>query len=358
MCDAYILVTGNIENKPANSTVAFKNCSPFLTCNVNINDEYIEAAEYLDIIMHMYNLLEYSDNYEDTTGSLYQFKRDEPPELNAVVTTNTSSLKYKSIDGTNNIKLAVPLKYISNFFRSLEMPLVNCKVDLELTWTKDCVISSANAAVYTVVSFKIIDTKLYVPIVTLSTKDNSNLTKQLNDGFKRTVYWNEYKAIKDSIVTAAADPYTKTLDASFQGFNRLFALAFDRGDNDPKRDGYRRYYLPGVDITKYNVLIDGRNFYDQPVNDKIRQYDEIRKIATGKGDNYATGCLLDYKYFKDFYKLVATDLSKQKELDTDPRAIQQIECYGKLSADAFVLFVLEKSKETVLEFYIGTAKVM
>ena len=93
--------------------------------------------------MPMHNLLEYSANYEDTTGSLYQFKRNEPPDNNANVDGNTKSLKNKSIDGVNNVKLVVPLKYISNFFRSLEMPLVNCKVDLELTWTKDCVISSA-----------------------------------------------------------------------------------------------------------------------------------------------------------------------------------------------------------------------
>ena len=168
--DAYILVTGNIENKADNSIVAFKNCAPFQTCNVNINDEYIEAAKYLDIIIPMFNLLEYSYNYEDTTGSLYQFKRDEPPDNNANVDPNTTSLKYKSIDGVNNIKLVVPLKYICNFFISLEMPLVNCKVDLELTWTKDCVISSVNAAANTVVSFKITDTKL-------STKDNSSFTK-------------------------------------------------------------------------------------------------------------------------------------------------------------------------------------
>ena len=359
MCDysdVYILVTGNIQNKPDSTTVAFKNCAPFRTCNININNEYVEAAKYLDIVMPMYNLLEYSDNYEDTTGSLYQFKRDEPPNNNGAVTAETSSLKYKSIDDVNGIKLVVPLKYISNFFRSLEMPLVNCKVDLELTWTKDCVISSNNAAGNTVVSFKITDTKLYVPLVTSSTKYNSNLTK--HDGFKRIVYWNEYNAISESMAAAAADPFTKTLDASFQGFNRLFVLGFDRTPNNPTRNGYRNYDLPRVDITKYNVLIDGRNFYDQPINDKIRQYDEIRKVATRKGDNYATGCLLDYKYFKNFYKLVAIDLSKQKELDADPRAIQQIEFYGKLIADSFVLFVLEKSKETVLEFYKGTAKVM
>ena len=138
--DAYILVTGNTQNKPANSVVAFKNCAPFRTSDVTINDEHVEKAEDLDIVMPIYNLLEYSDNYQNSTGSLYQFKRDEPPDDNADVANNTTSLVYKSklITGTddnnvNNVKLAVPLKYVSSFFRTLEMPLVNCKIDLELT---------------------------------------------------------------------------------------------------------------------------------------------------------------------------------------------------------------------------------
>ena len=120
---------------------------------MTINDEHIEKAEDLDIVMPMYNLLEFSHNYQDSTGNLYQFKRDEPPDNNADVANNTTSLVYKStlISGTNdnnvnNVKLVVPLKYISNFWRSLEMPLVNFKVDLELTWHKDCMISSVDAA--------------------------------------------------------------------------------------------------------------------------------------------------------------------------------------------------------------------
>ena len=183
--DACILVTGNIQNKPANSVVAFKNCSPFRTCDVTINDEHVEKAEDLNIVMPMYNLLEYSDNYQNSTGSPYQFKKDEPPDDNANVGNNTTSLVYKSklIKGTdnnnvNNVKLVVPLKYVSNLFRSLELPLVNCKIDLELTWHKDCMISSADVAAGQVVSFMIADTKLYVPIVTLSTKNNTNLIKQ------------------------------------------------------------------------------------------------------------------------------------------------------------------------------------
>ena len=188
----------------------------------------------------------------------------------------SSSFKYKSNflgNEVNNAKIVVPLKYLSNFFRSLEMPLINCKIHLELYWTKVCVLGSAdndNAA-----SFKITSTKLYGSIFTLSTKDNVNLKKQLNEGFKRSIYWNEYKS---KIETKAVDNKNITrfpLDASFQGVNRLFVLAFDNTTNDDgtdtdnsvERNDYRKYFLPRVDITKYNVLIDGRNFYDQLISD-------------------------------------------------------------------------------------------
>ena len=151
---------------------------------------------------------------------------------------------------------------------------------------------------------------------------------------------------------------------------RLFVLAFNNTNatipNNPvnntaniiERNSRRKYFLLRINITNYNVLIDGRNFYDQPVNDMIKQYDEIRKIATGQGDDYTTGCLLDYQYFKDHYNLIAIDLSKQKELDADSRAIQQIESHGMLKTNSQVCTVLEKSKETTLQFSKGTAKVL
>ena len=106
------------------------------------------------------------------------------------------------------------------------------------------------------------------------------------------------------------------------------------------------------------MLIDGRNFYDQPINDQIKKYDKIRKIATGKGDDYTKECLLDYQNFKNHYQLITVDLSKQNELDAYPRGIQQIEFYGKLETNLQVCTVLEKSKETVLEFYKGKTKVL
>ena len=126
-----------------------------------------------------------------------------------------------------------------------------------------------------------------------------------------------------------------------------------------KKTVTKKIFFPRVNITNYNVLIiDGRNFYDQPINDLVKQYNEIRKIATGQGDDYTTGCLLDYQYFKDHYNLIAIDFSKQKELDADSRAIQQIEFYGMLKSNSQLCTVLEKSKETVLQFSKGTANVL
>ena len=124
------------------------------------------------------------------------------------------------------------------------------------------------------ITFKITSTKLYVPIVTLSTKDNVNLTKQLNEGFKRSFYWNEYKSKVETKKANASNLKRFPLDASFQGVNRLFVLAFDNtnnGNNKVERDSHRKYFLSRVNITNYNVLIDGRNFYDQSINDQIKE---------------------------------------------------------------------------------------
>ena len=155
--------------------------------------------------MPMYNLIEYSDNYSDTSGSLWQFKRDEIEEDVDLavddnhIPNNSSSFKCKSsfITNRNGVKIVVPLKYLSNFWRSLEMPLINCKVELSLKWYENCILSSAGTAA----TFAITDTKLYVPVVTLKTEDNVKLSKLLNEGFKRSVYWNKYKVILKDYAT-------------------------------------------------------------------------------------------------------------------------------------------------------------
>ena len=202
--DAYVLVTGNITvtGGDANIRVALKNCAPFTKCITHINDEHADNPDNLDIIMPMYNLIEYSHNYSGTSGSLCQFKRDEHNMDNGntanATAADSSSFEYKAsffkpLRAADNgvfkdVKIAIPLKYLSNFWRSLEMPLINCKIHLELNWSKDCVMSTTDEA-----SFKITSTKLYVRIVTLSSKDNVKLVKLLEDGFSRPVYWNEYQ---------------------------------------------------------------------------------------------------------------------------------------------------------------------
>ena len=128
--------------------------------------------------------------------------------------------------------------------------------------------------------------------------------------------------------------------------------------NRVQRNNHQKYFLPRVNLTKFSVLIDGRNFCDQPISDEIRKYDELRKVTTGKGDDYTTGCLLDYKFFKNYHLITACNLSLQKELDADPRAIQQIEINFMLDTKSQILTVLEKSKETVFKFQKGTAKVL
>ena len=124
------------------------------------------------------------------------------------------------------------------------------------------------------------------------------------------------------------------------------------GNNQVSVDSYKKYLLPRVKIENYNIEIDGRNFYDQPINDSIKQYDKIRKISTGQGDDYTTGCLLDYSYFEKNYRLLAADLSKQKALDADSRAIQQIIFTDIIKAEVAntritIFYILEKSKETI-----------
>ena len=202
-------MTGNITATPNNAAtqVAFKNCAPFEKYRTEINETFIDETDFVNITMPMYNLIEYSDNCSDISGSLWQFKRDEIVNNADVRNDNAPSFKYKAslignteANGTKNgVKIAVPLKYLSNFWRSLEMPLINCKVELSLKWYERCLLTVADTATFTIT-----DAKLYVPIVTLSIEDNSkSTTKLLSEGFKRPIYWNEYKVTPDKVVELA-----------------------------------------------------------------------------------------------------------------------------------------------------------
>ena len=140
----------------------------------------------------------------------------------------------------------------------------------------------------------------------------------------------------------------------------MFVFAYQRGDYDNygNEQAFNKYFRPKIKIQKYKVEIDGRNLYDQAINDLIQQYDEIRKISTGQGDDYTTGCLLDFAYFKENNRLIAIDLSKQKPLDADPKAKQQIIFTGQAPNNTIrIYYILEQSREPVLEFSKGTTKV-
>ena len=205
-------------------------------------------------------------------------------------------------------------------------------------------------------NFPITETKRYVPVVTLSTQDNGKLLQKLKSGFKRTINWNKCES---TVKTFAQNRYLNYLInyLNFQGVNRRFVLSFENQDD---RTSHSTYYLPKAEIKKYNVMIDGRNFFDQPINSMTKTYENIRKICTSKGDDYTTGCLLDYSYFIENYKLIAIDPSKHQALDSDPRAIQQINFTANLdrAGNTATLFIIEQAKETVSDFSQGTVNVL
>ena len=368
--DAYILVKGKTtiagaRNDAAarqaderNKGVIFKNCVPFINCISEVNNAQIDNAKDIDIVMPMHNLIQYSDNYAKTTGGLWQYFRDESADDDDDI-EDSKSFKYKTKitgktpndDNEKDIEIMVPLKYLSNFWRTLEMPLINCEVNHILTWSSTCVITESNGDG----TFAITDTELYVPVGTLSTQENTKFFQQLESGFKRVINWNKYLSKPELL---AQNPNLNHLvEPSFQGVNRLFVLAFEGDDN---RTAHDSYYLPTVEIKDYNIMINGENFFDQPIKNNKVTYDNIRKIATGQGDDYTTGCLLDYPYFADTNKMIAVDLSKQQALDADPRAIQQINFTANLDSagNARVYFILEEAKETILDFSQGTVKVL
>ena len=376
--DAYILVKGTIgvnndaaQGAIANNTskkVIFKNCAPFTNCISEINNTQIDNAKDIDIVMPMYNLIEYSDNYAKTTGSLWQYCKDIPARVanNEIIilsednTTDSFKFKAKSTGqtgngGTKDVEIMVTLKYLSNFWRTLEMPLINCEVKIILTWSSNCVLV-ATAIQNKAATFEIItDAKLYVHLVTLSTQENTKFLQQLKSCFKRVINWNKYLSKPELL---AQNPNLNHLvEPSFQGINRLVVSAFEN-DNDKISDD--EYYLPTVEINDYNIVINGENFFDQPIKNNKITYDNIRKIATGQGDDFTTGCLLDYQYFADTYKMIAVDLSKQQALDADPTSIQQINFTVNLdrAGNTRVYFILEEAKETILDFSQGTVKIL
>ena len=255
----------------------------------------------------------------------------------------------------NDVKVVVLLKHLSNFWRNLNIPLINCEVELILTWFKNCVLINkstrdadynADPIVYEIYNpedaiFQITDTKLYVPVVTLSKENDIKLLEQLKTGFKRTIKWNKYRS------QMTIQPQNNNLKYLIDlNVNILFALSFSRNNNTDSRNSYSNYYVPNVEIKVLNFLIDGKSFFDLPVKNKEEAYEKIIKMRNN--NDYTTGNLLDFACFKENYRLIATDLSKQTKLK-DP---QQITFIGRLlnTRGATMFFIIEKSEETTFNF--------
>ena len=383
--DAYILVNGTItvagnnlrdrQNRP----LILKNNAPFISCITRINSELIEDADDLDIVMPMYNLLEYSQNYRKTIGSLYNYYRDELSDdadnnqFNNIKVVNSNTFKYKNkiIDNANNagtkdIELAIALKYLGNFWRALNIPLISCEVSLELKWDKNCVITSLEQRVTAGTNpgardnaplgatLTITDCKLYVPVVTLSKDDEIKLLTNLKSGFKREIMWNKYRS---QMTTEAINNNLNILvDPTFTNVNGLFVLSYAIDDNNYNRQSYSQFYLPKVMVKDYNVIIDKLAFFDLPIKTEEEAYEKTIDIS--RNNEHTTGNLLDYDYFKKYYKLTAIDLSKQQVLQENEDLIQQINFIGRLEEEANVFIIIEKKEHTVLEFSQNFANVI
>ena len=218
--------------------------------------------------------------------------------------------------------------------------------------------------------FTVKDGKLCPPVVTLSARNNQKLSKRFSKGFERRVYWNEYKTKNEN--KNRTNEYRYFFESNFVGANRLFVLVYTNQDAHAKRFKAKIYYVPKGIIDNYNVIISGKNLYDQTIDSDIKRYKEIRKLKTGQGEDYTTVCLLYYVFIKSHYILIAVDLSRQKELDTDPKAVQQLEFVRQLkilndvyhAADAcnyqsmFILTILEKINGASLKFSQGSVTLL
>ena len=269
----------------------------------------------------MYNLLDYSKNYEKTSGSLLNYYRDEPSEItigagnNAINISirNSKSFDYKTKitgsldvgeDEKEDVEIAIPLKYLGNFWRSLDMPLINCEITLILSWYKECVLvgrahrgpPAAEINSPTDAKFEITDCKLYFPIVTLSAEKDSKLLEQLNPGFRITIKWNNYMSQMSN--QNKNNNLNYLIDPTFRNVNRLFVLSFEREDH---RTSSYKYYVPSVEIKDYNVLIDGNAFFELPIKNIEETYEKIIQTTDHSG-YYTRGNLLDYEYFKEHHK--------------------------------------------------------
>ena len=324
----------------------------------------------------MYNLLEYNKNYRKTIGSLYNYYRDELSDdaddnnFDNIKVVNSNTFRYKNkitgntynVDagvqgydvnknGKQEIELAIPLKYLGNFWRALNIPLITCEVSLELKRQVDAGLPVVRDNSPTGATLAINDCKLYIPVVTLTKEEEIKLLTNLKSGFKREIIWNKYRS---QMTTEAINNNLNILiETTFTNVNRLFVLAYQNVDD---RQSYDEFYLPKVMVKDYNVIIDKLAFFDSPIISEEEAYEKIIDIS--RNNEFTTGNLLDYDYFKKYYKLIAIDLSKQQVLQENEDLIQQINFIGKLEEAANVFIIIKKKENTILEFSQNFASVI
>ena len=212
--------------------------------------------------------------------------------------------------------------------------MINCEIELILNWSKNCALANLTLIAAgnnddppgivapTGLKFQITDTKFYVPVVTLLKENDKKLLGQLKSKLKRTVKWNRYRS--QMTVQCNNNNSNHLIDPVFTKANRSFVLLFERNAEEDRRDSFSHYYIPRVEIKGFKVLVDRKSFFDMPVKNEEKAYEKI--IETSRNNDYTTGNLLDFACFKENYRLIVIDLSKQTKLK-DP---QQTNFIGKL----------------------------
>ena len=325
--DAYIVGPGKItatnpgnDNHVYNRKVALKNYALFFNCVLKINNQLIEDAQDLDVVMPMYNLLYYSKNFRKTTGSFWNYYPDMP---NSGYNDNNNERTRIFYLIKNSENFNYKTKLVGNLGDNL--PVVNNLVKAEKIVK---------------LKFNITDCKLYVPIVTLQTEYQKQLYEELKTGITIDFTWSKYRS--QVIYQTATNNLNYLIDPTYKNVNKLFILAFEKEED---KKSFSEYYTRTIEIKDYNVILDGtKPFYEIPIKNKEETYKAITELI--RDGIFRTGNEFSYEYFCTHYKVISIDLNRQKSEFEN----QQINFIGKLQQDATIFFIIEEKHTTGLEF--------
>ena len=374
--DSYIIVTANfklISNfntgnaneilqgkrlRVRNKNISFKNIAPFLKCIDKINGVEIDNAEDLDIVMNMYNLIEYSNNLTKTYESLFNFSREEKNDQ-ALSSVNSKSFKFKtsiygkspnddSINTTNEKKIVIPLKHLSRFFRKLNIPLINFEIELILSYEESCALVGVSNNNPLSTDFKIGDAKLYILVLKLNKNAEIKLYELMKNGFEKEIKWYRYecniiKENNNNNLNVLIDPLVKNV-------NGLFVLGYSiNNDNNDNRYVFNDYYLPKLFSNECNMLVNNSPIYSIPISDKKELYEKI----VNKFDNMSGNCFDEY--FRDNFVIHMFDLG-----DYSKNENIQINFIGKIIGEnnGMNMYILEKITTTTFKFNLNSLEIV